>query len=157
MTGVSTLSAPVPPLFAAVRSKAVRGASALMRARRIGTRRWLPSRRLARRSRGLVLGGVWLRFATWRRAYDLDRELAGGADPMRIDELALRVGHLGSTRSRARLACALRGAVELADRPPDPLRLPATRIQCSEVRANRELLLELAECLSTDRLSASRV
>lgn len=122
-----------------------------MRARRIGTRRWLPSRRLARRSRGLVLGGVWLRFATWRRAYDLDRELAGGADPMRIDELALRVGQLGSTRSRARLACALRGAVELADRPPDPLRLPATRIQCSEVRANRELLLELAECLGTDR------
>ena len=36
------------------------------------TRRWLPSRRLARRSRGLVLGGIWLRWRTWARAKELD-------------------------------------------------------------------------------------
>lgn len=118
---------------------------------RIGTRRWLPSRRLPRRSRGLLLGGVWLHFVTWRRAYDLDRQLAHGADPMQSDELSLRVGQLGSASSRARLMCGLRGAVELADRQPDPLRVPPPLIRRSEIRANRELLLELAECLGTGR------
>ena len=122
-----------------------------MRMRRIGTRRLLPSRRLARRSRGLLLGGVWLHVVTWRRAYDLDRQLAAGADPMRSDELSLRVGQLGSATTRARLACALRGAVASADRPPDPLRMPAALIRRGEIRANRELLLELAETLCAGR------
>jgi hypothetical protein len=62
---------------------------------------------------------------------------------MDSDELSLRVGQLGSSRSRARLACALRGAVELADRPPEPFRRP--QIRRTEIRANRELLLELAD------------
>ena len=109
------------------------------------TRRWLPSRRLARRSRGLVLGGIWLRWRTWARAKDLDGLLARGADPMDSDELSLRVGQLGSARSRARLACALRGAVELADRQPEPFGMTRSRIRRAEIRANRELLLELAE------------
>ena len=122
-----------------------------MKLGRTGTRRWLPSRRLARRSRGLLLGGVWLHFVTWRRAYDLDRRLAGGADPMRSDELSLRVGQLSSAQTRARLACGLRGAVELADRQPDPLRTPPALIRRSEIRANRELLLELAKSLGTGR------
>lgn len=122
-----------------------------MKVGRIGTRQWLPSRHLARRSRGLLLGGVWLRFVTWQRAYDLDRQLAGGADPMQSDELSLRVGQLRSARSRARLACALRGAVELSDRKPDPLRMPPPLIRRSEIRANRELLLELAENLGPGR------
>ena len=116
---------------------------------RIGRRRWLPSRRLARRSRGLVLGGVWLRCLTWWRAYDLDRRLADGADPMRSDELSLRVGQLGSARTRARLAGALRAAVELADRQRDPLRMQPPLIRRSEVRANRQLFLELAERLGS--------
>jgi hypothetical protein len=120
-----------------------------MRALRIGRRRWLPDGRLARRSRGLVLGGVWLRCRTWWRAYDLDRQLARGADPLESDELSLRAGQLGSARTRARLACALRGAVEPADRPPDPLRLPPSLIRRSEIRANRELLLEMAERLGS--------
>lgn len=122
-----------------------------MKAGRISTRRWLPRWRLARRSRGLVLGGVWLRCQTWWLAQDLDRRLAHGADPMESDELSLRVGQLGSARTRARLACALRGAVELADRQPDPLRMPLGPIRRSEIRANRELLLELAERLRTAR------
>ena len=122
-----------------------------MRTGRIRTRRWLPGRSLARRSRGLLLGGVWLRCRIWWRAYDLDRQLARGADPMGSDGLSLRVGQLGSARTRARLACALRGAVELADRQPDPLRMPPSPIRRSEIRANRELLLELAECLRTAR------
>ena len=117
-----------------------------MRRARIGRQRWLPTRRLARRSRGFVLGGVWLRFVTWSRASALDRELAGGADPMQSDELSLRVGQLRSAKRRARLACALRGAVELADRP---LMMPPAPIRRREIQANRELLLELAERLGS--------
>jgi hypothetical protein len=109
------------------------------------TRRWLPSRRLARRSRGVVLGGTWLRWRTRVRAQDLDGLLARGTDPMDSDELSLRVGQLGSARSRARLACALRGAVELADRQPEPFGMPRSQIRRAEIRAGRELLLELAE------------
>jgi hypothetical protein len=112
---------------------------------RIGRRRWLPTRRLTRRSRGFVLGGVWLRLVTWSRASALDRELADGADPMQSDELSLRVGQLRSAKHRARLACALRGAVELAARPIDQLMMPPAPIRRPEIQANRELLLELAE------------
>jgi hypothetical protein len=95
----------------------------------------------------LVLGGLWLRWRTWRRAFDLDRQLAGGADPMASDELSLRVGQLGSARTRTRLACALGGAVEIADRQPDPFRMQW--IRRTEIRSNRELLLMLAERLRT--------
>jgi hypothetical protein len=63
---------------------------------RIGTRRWLPSRRLARRSRGPLLGGIWLRVHTQWRAAELDRQLANGTDPMLSDELSLRAGQLAA-------------------------------------------------------------
>jgi hypothetical protein len=109
------------------------------------TQTWLPSRRLARRSRGVVLGGIWLRWRTWVHAQELNGLLARGADPMDSDELSLRVGQLGSARSRARLACALRGAVELADRQPEPFGMPRSQIRRAEIRASRELLLELAD------------
>jgi hypothetical protein len=109
------------------------------------TRRRLPSRRLPRRSRGLVLGGIWLRWRTRVHRQELDGRLARGADPMDSDELSLRVGQLGSARSRARLACALRGAVELADRQPEPFGMPRSQVRRAEIRASRELLLELAE------------
>jgi hypothetical protein len=79
------------------------------------------------------------------RAQELDGLLARGADPIDSDELSLRVGQLGSARSRARLACALGGAVELAERQPEPFRMARSRIRRTEIRANRELLLELAE------------
>jgi hypothetical protein len=111
------------------------------------TRRWLPRGRLARQTRGLLLGGVWLRCVTWWRAHALDDQLARGADPMESNELSLRVGQLSSERSRRRFVCALRGAVELADRPFDPLRMGAPLISRAEVRTNRGLLLELAERL----------
>ena len=119
-----------------------------MNAPRIGHRSWLPSRRLARRSRGVVLGGVWLRCRAWWRAQHLDRQLARGADPMGSDELSLRTGQLGSARTRERLACALRGAVELAGRQPDPW-LSSALIGRQAIRENQELLLALAERLST--------
>lgn len=104
---------------------------------------------LGRRSRGLMLGGLRLRWRTCRRAFELDRQLAGGADPIGSDELSLRVGRLGSARSRRRLACVLRGAVNVADSAPDPLRLAPT--QRAEIQTNRELLLELADALGDGR------
>jgi hypothetical protein len=91
------------------------------------------------------LGGVWLRLVTWRRSSALDRELAAGVDPLTSDELSLRAGQLQSAKSRARLAYGLRGAVNLSGRPFDPLVLPPSLIRGSEVRANKDLLLELAE------------
>ena len=111
------------------------------------TRDWLPRGRLARRTRGLLHGGVWLRFATWRQARELDELLASGADPIASDELSLRAGQLASARRRGRFACILRGAVELADAPFDPVRLGRPVIRRAQVQENRELLLELADRL----------
>jgi hypothetical protein len=111
-------------------------------------RRELPPRtRVVSRSRGLVLGGIWLRFTTRWRARQLDRQLAAGADPMQSDELSLRVGQLGSTRGRHRIAYALRGAVALAERDAYPVMLAAPAIRRSAVRASGGLLLEIAERL----------
>jgi len=110
------------------------------------SRSWLPRGRLARRTRGLLLGGVWLRVVTRRQARVLDKQLALGADPIASDELSLRAGQLGSARSRGRFACVLRGAVALAATPFDPVRIgPA--IRRAHVQENRELLLELAHRL----------
>jgi hypothetical protein len=120
-----------------------------MKRLRLGRRRWLPSRRLARRSRGFVLGGLWLRLVTWSRASAVDRELARGADPMQSDELSLRVGQLRSAKRRARLAVALRGAVDLANGHHGPL--ITTRLRRREIRANQESLLALADLLRDGR------
>jgi hypothetical protein len=110
-------------------------------------RDWLPRGRLARRTRGLLLGGAWLRLVTWRHAHELDELLASGTDPVASDELSLRAGQLGSARSVGRFACILRGAVALADAPFDPVRLGPPVIRRAQVQRNRELLLELAERL----------
>ena len=109
---------------------------------RVRTRRWLPRGRLARQTRGLLLGGVWLRCVTWWRAHALDDQLARGVDPMQSNELSLRVGQLSSERSRRRFVYALRGAVQLADTPFDPLRMGPPSIRRAEVRAYALLALE---------------
>jgi hypothetical protein len=116
-----------------------------MRTTPIGRRRGLPSRRLARRSRGPLLGGIWLRVLTRWRAHELDRQLANGTDPLLSDALSLRVGQLGSARTRVRLACALRGAVELANGHRAPL--ITTRLRRPEIQENHHLLLALADRL----------
>jgi hypothetical protein len=108
-------------------------------------RRGLPSRTLARRTRGPLLGGIWLRVLTRSRAADLDRRLAKGADPMQSDELSLRVGQLGSAGTRSRLAGALRRAVEIASGRHPPL--VATRLRRPEIQENENLLLTLADRL----------
>jgi hypothetical protein len=77
-------------------------------------RRELPRTRVMSRSRGLVLGGTWLRCTTRWRVRELDRQLAAGVDPMQSDELSLRVGQLGSPRNRSRIACGLPAATPSA-------------------------------------------
>jgi hypothetical protein len=111
------------------------------------SRSWLPRGRLARRTRGLLLGGVWLRFVTRRQARALDEQLARGTDPIASDELSLRAGQLGSARNRGRFACVLRGAVELANAPYDPARMGRPVLRRAQVQENRDLLLELADRL----------
>src|SRR5215210_2285802 len=92
-------------------------------------RRELPRPRAMSRSRGLVLGGIWLRCTTRCRARQLDRQLAAGVDPMQSDELSLRVGQLGSPGSRRRIACALRGLVALAEQDSYPVMVAAPPIR----------------------------
>jgi hypothetical protein len=109
------------------------------------TRRWLPIRSLARRTRGPLLGGLWLHARTRWRAADLDRQLAHGSDPMQSDELSLRAGQLGSLAHRSRLAVALRGAVEMANGRHPPL--VTTRLRLPEIEENEALVLALADRL----------
>jgi hypothetical protein len=114
------------------------------------TRRWLPRGHLVTRSRGLPVGGMRLRFRTWRKASALDDELARGADPLESDELSLRTGQLRSVKSRTRLARSLLGAVEFADRELPAAPAVARLIPRAVVRECRGLLLELAERLRDD-------
>jgi hypothetical protein len=116
-----------------------------MTARSFFIRRWLPRGRVARRSRGPLLGGLWLRCLTWWRAKALDERLAAGVDPLESDELSLRAGQLGSAKTRTRLARGLEGAVELGDRQIPPVSAPQVLLRRSEVRACRTPLLQLAE------------
>ena len=70
------------------------------------SRSWLPRGRLARRTRGLLLGGVWLRYVTWRQARELDEQLVRGAvalanapyDPVRMGRPALRRAQVQENR-----------------------------------------------------------
>jgi hypothetical protein len=119
-----------------------------LRPTRFRVRGWLPRGRVARRSHTLLLGGMWLRCLTWWRGLALDTELAHGIDPIESDELSLRAGQLRSARRRARLACKLEGAVELANRQIDPFN-PAM-LRRAEVRACQPLLIDLAERLRED-------
>jgi hypothetical protein len=107
-----------------------------------------------RGSRGVRLGGVWLRCVTRWHARSLDRRLAAGADPMESDQLALRVGQLGSQAARARLAGALRVAVGVANQHQPAW--PSMRLRTAEVRKNCELLLALAERIYDDEPVGAR-
>jgi hypothetical protein len=117
-----------------------------MRTLRISRRQWLPGGRLARRSRGPLLGGIWLRVVTRWRAHELDRQLANGTDPMLSDELSLRVGQLGSARTRVLFAHALREAVEMANGHHRPL--ITRRLRRLEIQENQQPLLALADRLN---------
>jgi hypothetical protein len=98
-----------------------------------------------RRSRGPLLGGIWLHIRTRGIAAELDRRLASGTDPMQSDELSLRVGQLGSATTRVRLAAALQEAVQIANGHHAPL--TTTRLRRPEIQESAELLVALSERL----------
>lgn len=116
-----------------------------MRHMRLRTRHWMPSRQLARRSRGLLLGGTWLHLRTRWHAHELDRQLAHGADPMLSDELSLRAGQLGSPGNRGRLSHALRRAVDISTGAHPAL--IATRLCRRTIQENEGLMLALVSRL----------
>jgi hypothetical protein len=103
------------------------------------------ARAFPRRSRGPLLGGIWLRVRTRWIANRLDRQLASGADPMQSDELSLRVGQLGSATTRVRLAAALHAAVRIANGERAPL--TTTRLRRPDIQRNDELLSALTDHL----------
>ena len=76
-------------------------------------RRELPRTRVMSRSRGLVLGGIWLRCATRWRARELDRQLAAGAWAMTADGSAPNARDR-IQRAAVRASCGL--LLEIAER-----------------------------------------
>jgi len=92
--------------------------------------------------------GLILRARVWIRALELDAALAGGADPVDSEELELRSKQLADRKTRNRLATEINHLVAIADghsRPP--ITTPDPPFRPRQVRANRRLLLELAERL----------
>ena len=102
-------------------------------------------------SRGLVLGGVWLRVATWWRSFELDAALAVGADPIASNALSLRAGQLRSPETRARLARSLRADLDLATSDLSRLSWPPPLVRYPEVRACESLFYDLLACLDERR------
>ena len=105
-------------------------------------------------SRGLVLGGVWLRLATWWRSFELDAALAVGADPIASNALSLRAGQLRSPETRARLARSLRAALDLATSDLSRLSWPPPLVRYSEVRACESLCYDVLACLDERRAAS---
>jgi hypothetical protein len=80
-------------------------------------------------------------------ALELDRQLAAGAHPRQSAELRLRADRLGQTRTRFRLARALRSIVDQATSYSSP-HVPAAEQRAGQAaRANADALLALAERL----------
>ena len=109
-----------------------------------GARRRLPRGRLARRPRGPLVGGVWLRWRVWFRARSLDDDLARGVDPLRTDALALRTGQLRSQENRTRMARSLLAALDLAGRHSPSASALRPLVRRREVLACSELITALA-------------
>jgi hypothetical protein len=107
-------------------------------------------------SRGLVLGGIWLRVVTWRRSFELDAALAVGADPTASNALSLRAGQLRSPNARARLTGSLRAALDLATSDLSRLNCPSPLLRYSEIRACESLVHDLLARLDESRPSACR-
>lgn len=105
----------------------------------------LPGRSLrGRRPRLLV------RWRSFRKAAELDEALAAGSDPLASETLLWRADQLIEVEQRVGFAETLEGVVDEAARG-GPQMLPGRRPGWREViRANRSLLLVLAERLRSD-------
>jgi hypothetical protein len=101
-------------------------------------------------SRGLVLGGIWLRVVTWRRSSELDAALAVGADPTASNALSLRAGQLRSPETRARLVRSLQAVLGLASRDLPHVSCPAL-VRYSEARGCESLFHDLLARLDESR------
>ncbi len=98
-----------------------------------------------------------LRMRVWLRQLELDAALAGGADPMRSEELALRVSQLREPRSRAAQARAIEKLIGITARSSRAVvATPFPPFKRRQVQANRSLLIDLAERLGDRRPVAVR-
>jgi hypothetical protein len=105
---------------------------------------------LPRELRGLSRKAFLARLWAFLAGLRYDAELADGTSPTKSICHAARAGR--STRRRAcrRVAQALNGAVEAAERQPDPNRLdPTVPVDSGAVRACKDEVLSLAESLCT--------
>ena len=91
--------------------------------------------------------GLMLRGRVWRRKLNLDAALAGGADPARSEELELRAKQLPDRRTRERMATAITNLIRIADGRRAPITTPQPPFTPRQIRANRSLLLQLADRL----------
>jgi hypothetical protein len=79
-----------------------------------------------------------------------DAELADGISPATSIGLSARAARITTRRACRRVAQALRGAVEAAERPPDPGRLESSvPVDVGAVQVCREDVLALAQRLAT--------
>jgi hypothetical protein len=101
-------------------------------------------------TRGLVLGGIWLRVATWWSSSELDAALAVGVDPAASNALSLRAGQLRSPKTRARLVRSLQAVLDLATSDLSHVSCPPL-VRYSEVRVCKSLLCDLLARLDESR------
>jgi hypothetical protein len=86
-----------------------------------------------------------LRARVWFKTIELDAALAGGDDPTRTPELALRAEQLTDATRRERLARAILRVIAMADRRQRyAVITPLAPLKPWQIDANRSLLLELA-------------
>jgi hypothetical protein len=86
-----------------------------------------------------------LRARVWFKSMELDAALAGGDDPTRTPELAMRAEQLVDPTGRERLAQAILRVITIADRhKSEVLIMPLAPFRPWQIDANRSLLLELA-------------
>jgi hypothetical protein len=89
--------------------------------------------------------GLMLRARVWMKSNDLDAALAGGTNPAKSEELAHRAIQLADRKARNRMADAITRLVDIADEERAAIVTPGPPFTPQQVRANRSLLLELAE------------
>lgn len=106
------------------------------------------------RSRGLLLGGTWLRVVTRWRASELDAALASGADPTQSDALSLRAGQLRAPALRQQMQRSLQAALDLADLQRAAAWCPPPLVRSAELLACEGLVAALIARLA-DPHSAS--
>jgi hypothetical protein len=100
------------------------------------------------------------RVRAWCHQFELDRDLAAGADPSRAPHLQARADQLTSTHFRRELIAQLDGALAKADRPPHwhsaslPVQSEQVRAAEPSLRALRHALQGASVCVQGAALAA---